>query len=224
MDQCRRQLERGKRALSRHNPEAALKELEAALKACPVEKQRELSAIFYYLGLTLLRIGKPNGAVRSFRAASRLRKRSCYSRKMLNRFGNEYGMARQATRELDDWKAFYSIHLQRYLRSKGTHRIASEAEGDMIIDLICDYWKVLKKKKLLEDRSPQEKLELFRRIEIVFPYYLPEEALDDHVISVDFQKKRRLEGENRCRCGSGMPYMKCCGRTKGADELLRGTF
>jgi len=224
MNQCRRQLERGKRALSRHNPEAAVKALESALKLCPVEDRKELSQVFYYLGLTLLRLGKPNGAVRSFRAAARLRKRRCYSRQMLSRFGNDYGMARQSSPDMDDWKAFYSIHLQRYLRSKKNRPIASCAEGDMIRDLIFDYWKILVDRRLLANKSPQEKLELFRAIEIIFPFYLELSTSEENVIAVDFRRKLRMHGEDRCRCGSGMPFMMCCGRTQGSEELLRGTF
>lgn len=224
MNQSRRQLDRGKRALSRHNPETALKSLESALKLCPVENRRELSQVFYYLGLTLLRLDKPNGAVRSFRAAVRLRKRHCYSRAMLARFGNDYGMARQANPALDDWAAFYSIHLQRYLRSKANQRVSTEAEGDMIKDLIRDYWRLLLDRRLLDGKSCEEKLELFRSVEVIFPFYMQSEPYDEKVISVDFQRKLRLSGENRCRCGSGMPFRMCCGRTQGAEELLPGTF
>lgn len=224
MRQCRLHLELGKRELARHNPERALKAFERALNVCPVDHNSELSKAFYYLGLTLLRLGRPNGAVRSFRAGTRLQKRSCFSRKMLLRFGNDYGMARQETPEQDDWTAFYAIHLQRYLSLKRTQRIATEAEGDMIRDLIRDYWSGLTARRLLESKSPQEKISLFRSVEIVFPFLVVPEALDDNVISVDFRQKVRMAAEDRCRCGSGMPFMMCCGRTRGVDELVPGTF
>ena len=157
-------------------------------------------------------------------AAARLRKRSCHPGKMLHRLGNDYGMVRQATPELDDWQAFYSIHLQRYLRSKRSQRITTGAESDMIRDLIYDTWKRLNNRRLLAAKSAQEKLELFGSVEIVFPFYLlPSERAGD-VISVDFVAKSRLSAHDRCRCGSGMPFMMCCGRTRGVEELIPGTF
>ena len=38
------------------------------------------------------------------------------ARQILERFANSYGMAKQCCGDLDDWQAFYSIHLLRYLR------------------------------------------------------------------------------------------------------------
>lgn len=225
MRQCHSQLRRGVRELSRHNPEGALKRFEQALNACPVEERDDLERIFYYLGYTLLRLGRPNGAVRSFRAAVRLRKFPSHGSKMLKRFVNEYGMVRQASCEMDDWNAFYSIHLERYLRSKRTQRVTSDAEADMIRDLIGDYWKRLTAEGLLAGRTAPEKLRLFRSVNIVFPFYVAHsDVSDDKVIPVDFLSKSRMGGAERCRCGSGIPYMMCCGRTHGTEELSRGTF
>lgn len=225
MRQCHSQLRRGVRELARHNPEGALKRFETALNSCPVEEHDDLERIFYYLAFALLRLGRPNGAVRSFRAATRLRKHPGHSAKMLRRFVNDYGMVRQESCELDDWRAFYSIHLERYLRSKRTRRVTSDAESDMIRDLIHDYWKRIATEGLLAGRSAQEKLRLFRSVNIIFPFYVMHTDLpDDKIIPVDFLSKSRLGGADRCRCGSGIPFMMCCGRTHGADELTHGTF
>lgn len=224
MSRWDRELRRGKRELMHHNPEAALKAFESALNLCPVDDPRHLSKVFYYLAFTLLRLGKKNAALRSFTAAARLRKRSCYSGKMLHRLGNDYGMVRQSSPELDDWRAFYSIHLARYLRSKNTQRIITSAEGDMIRDLIFDCWKSLTSRRLLKDRTADEKLSLFRSVEIVFPFYVVPSVREPNIIAVDFLAKSRLAAQDRCRCGSGMPFTMCCGRTRGVDELIPGTF
>lgn len=224
MNRWVQELRLGKRELALHRPATALKAFESALNLCPVERPRELATIFYYLAFTLMRLQRPNGAVRSLRAAMRLRKGSCHSAKMARRFGNDYGMARQRTPELDDWQAFYSIHLQRYLRSKHSQRIVTDAEGDMIRDLIHDYWNRLKELRLLVGKSAQEKLEVFRSVRVIFPFYVAPGAQETNVITVDFHKKSRLDAQDRCPCGSGMAYMKCCGRTRGADELVPGTF
>jgi len=143
---------------------------------------------------------------------------------MLHRFGNDYGMVRQSTPELDDWRAFYSVQLQRYLQSKHTRQIVTDAEGDMIKDLIHDHWKQIRARGLLEGRSAEQKLSIFRSVKIIFPFYVSPEILESKVVTVDFLNKSRLAAADRCRCGSGMPFMMCCGRTEGADELSRGTF
>ncbi|WP_319414683.1 hypothetical protein [Marispirochaeta aestuarii] len=55
---------------------------------------------------------------------------------------NDYGMLRQMSSELDDWNAFYSVQLKKYLESKRSRKIGSQGEKDMIWDLIFEYCRV----------------------------------------------------------------------------------
>ena len=224
MKELERFLADGKAQLSRHDPHAALRSLERGLNACSVHHRRELSAILYYLGIALFRLGNRAGALRSWTTSSKLTKRGGYARLMLVRFSNPYGMVRQRTAELDDWKAFYAIQLKRYLDCKHTRKIGSFAEHDMISDLILEYWRELTKGGRLADKSPEEKIELFRQTQVIFPSFVIPEWGDLSVIPVNFARKTRVSASDRCSCGSGLPYMMCCGRTRGEEELLSGSF
>lgn len=224
MTHCQRMVARGKRDLARHNPEGALRFFESALNECPIENRGDLSLILFYLGITLAKLGKRNGAVRSFSTSAKLMKRSSYSRAMLKRLANDYGMARQPTEDLDDWHAFYSIQLSRYLSFKKSQRILSGAERDMIHDLIAEYWRQIRSSGLLAGKRSCEKLEVFRAVEIVFPFYAVSQNDRGSIIPINFTTRRRVAPDGRCPCGSGLPYMMCCGRTRGAEELVPGAI
>jgi tetratricopeptide (TPR) repeat protein len=223
MEQWRLDLDRGISALSRHAPDVALKRLQHALRSCPITNSRELERILFYLGVSLKKLGMDNSALKSWSAAQKLKKAG-YARKMLRRFSNDYGMARQSTCEMDDWKAFYCVQLARYLDKKRSHQLGTRAERDMIGELILDYWKDLKAARVLEGKNTEEKLAIFKEVKVVFPYFVVPQSSGGDQIDVNFASKRRFQPEDRCTCGSGLPYKMCCGRTPGEDELLSGYF
>ncbi len=224
MSQCFRKLEEGKTCLSRHDSHGALRCFEQALKQCSPAQRGELAAILFYLGIALVRLGNKSGALRSWKAASGLVKRGSRARAMLRRFSNGYGMVRQPSPELDDLYAFYSVQIARYLKTKPSHSLGTFAERDMIWDLISEYWRNLKASGSLAGRCPEEKLRLFRSTTVIFPSFVEPDWSDPAVIPVNFVRKQRLSPAERCICGSGLPYMECCGRTRGADELLSGSL
>ncbi len=201
---------RALRELSRHNAGGALGLFRKAVDKCPVTDEKTLARLLYYLGIALMRLGDKGSAIDSWRAAHRL-KSGTYALKMLQRYANCYGMARQTNGDLDDWKAFLSIQLDRYLATKKNGRFSSPAERDMVRDLVFEYWRAIRASEVLEGRVPDEKESLFRAVEIVFPYRLPDEA-PGVVIPVDFRRKRRVALADRCPCGSGLRFMSCCGR------------
>ncbi len=49
-------------------------------------------------------------------------------------------------------------------------------------------------------------------------------AASGPVIAVNFQTKKKVKLSDRCLCGSGLPYIICCGRTPGKEELMSGIF
>jgi hypothetical protein len=210
--------------LTRHDPAAAVKCLQHALEACPAWEHRSLYAICFYLGIALRRLGFVHPAVKSWIACQRLNKRG-HTRKLLSRYLNSYGMERQASSEADDRQAFIAIQLGKYLLCKNRHAFSTEAERDMIGDLILDSWKDLRRSGSLEGKGSCEKMELFRSTRIVFPtVVLTEPSVNGPVISVNFQTKQKVGLKDRCACGSGLVYMSCCGRTPAKDELLSGLF
>ncbi len=206
-------------ALSRHDPAQALQRFRQAMDGCAVTDEKKLARLLYFLGIAFLRLGRKDEAMDSWRAAHRLKQRT-YALKMLRRFANCYGMERQRDGDLDDWKAFLAIQIERYLGSKRNRRFSSDAERDMVRDLVFEYWRAIRASQVLEGRDPDARERLFRDVEIVFPYRLPEEGSAE-VIPVDFRRKRRVALADRCPCGSGLTFMSCCGRLSAANL---GTF
>jgi len=219
-----RHYSRGLTSLARHRANAAVKSLQEALEQCPPSRTRELYKICLYLGVALQRIGFSQSAIKSWISCQRLNKRGP-TRKMLSRYTNCYGMERQGSSEADDWQAFSSIQVARYLLGKNKRAFSTEAEHDMILDLIRDSWTELRASVDMGGMSGCEKLEAFRGVRIVFPAIVAvEPRVEDPIIAVNFQTKQRVGLADRCSCGSGMPFMLCCGRTPSREELLSGSF
>jgi len=222
MDVWRCEIKKGLRHLSRHEPDRALSFFRSALEGCPVSESRALSRLLFYIGITLKRLGCTDSAVKSWLLAYRLTKNS-FAYAMIKRYANTYGMAKQDRGDRDDWRAFYSLQLARYLNAKKRRQFYFEAERDMVRDLIFDHWVRLREQYPTEGMSPEEKERLFERTVIVFPFVVIPEALQNPVIHVDFRRNRKLEPQDRCPCGSGLSFMLCCGRIPGERELLSGT-
>jgi hypothetical protein len=216
--------DRGLGSLARHDAAQAVRSLQKALAACPPSRPHELHRISFYLGVALRRAGYSQSAIRSWLSCQRLNKRG-HTRRMLARLTNGYGMEKQACEELDDWTAFVSLQLSRYLLAKNRHGFATRAERDMVTDLVRDHWRTLGGSGALVGTKCCEKLDLFRKVRIVFPTVLVDpSALLAPVISVNFQAQRRVNLTDRCSCGSGLPFIHCCGRTPGREEIQGGLF
>jgi hypothetical protein len=215
-------LDRGLAFLARHDPQEAARLLEKALQECPPSRGSDLYRICFFLGIALRRMGHAETAIKSWVSCQRLRKRGP-TRRLLSRLTNAYGMEKQARGELDDWKAFASIQLSRYLMGKNKRTFSTDAEKDMVVDLIRDHWVTLVKSGAIAGLDCPRKHALFTRTEIVFPAIV---APNGHqaVIAVNFQTRKKVGLADRCFCGSGMPFSLCCGRTPGCAEVLSGIF
>ncbi len=221
----RSSLRKGKKYLTQHENEKALNELRQAVSECPVDQRRDLAKTLYYLGITLHKLGMSNCALKSWCSAQQLVKVGLAYR-CLRRYSNAYGMARQQTQKLDDWKAFYAVHLYRYLSMKRSRKLGTDAERDMIWDLIREAWHELTAAVVLSRMTAAEKIAVFNDVRIVFPSFTvsDQEKAQFEEIPVDFTKKRRIYREDACFCGSGLPYKLCCGRIPGEDELTGGVI
>jgi tetratricopeptide (TPR) repeat protein len=209
--------------LARHNPHEAARNFEKALRECPASRGSDLYRICFFLGVALKRLGHPDPAIKSWMSCQRLKKRG-HTRKLLSRLTNSYGMEKQNREELDDWKAFTSVQLTRYLLSKNKRAFSTRAERDMVLDLIKDYWGSLMKSGALEGKSCAEKHAVFTRVQIVFPTVLVPMHSGERVIPVNFRTQKKVQLSDRCSCGSGLPFHRCCGRTPGSEEIINGLF
>jgi len=220
---------RGRRFLSRHEPRGAIAELRKAADACPVSARRDLARILYYLGLALERTGRGDLAVMSWVSARKLVHFGAVDR-AYGRWVNEYGMRRRPSPEADDFEAFKSIQTARYLSKRGSRRFGSRAERDAVNDLIDDAWKVFSAQLKFQGLSCSQKLDLFRRARVDLPFLCVEDAMAEgcEPIVGNFRSSHvrspRVAGDDRCTCGSGLPFRACCGRLRSCIELESGSL
>ena len=213
-----RALKEGMRQLRRHRPDLAVRSLRAATEACPASCSGELSQRLYWLAVALLRLDRPELALKSLASAQKLRPRG-FARAAYRARVNEYGMPRRASRELDDFYAFYSIQVCSYLGRKEKPRFDSAAEKDAALRILGDSWRSLSRSGRLAGLSAGRKLILFREWRVAFPSFGMNDVPCGKVVEGDFRAQRSLSGDERCRCGSGLPFRQCCGRTASLREL-----
>ncbi len=223
MKEWNRLFARGKRELAKHRTKEALTEFHRALELCPADQRSDITQILFYLGASLHKLGYSGFAVRSWSMAAGLEKSGNCSR-MVERMTNSYGMVRGREDEDENFRAFRSIQLSRYLASRGTRKFGSLPERDMVNDVIRAAWDTLSESVNIQELTIPMRLGLFRHHVVVFPYLECPENWECNVTSFDFRAKRKISDENECSCGSGRSYITCCGRIPSEDELSFGHF
>jgi hypothetical protein len=185
--------------------------------------RRERAELYRSLGAAARKDGRPNLALGYFVESYALRKTQIMRRR-IDALSNEFGMAKQTDPCADDWQAFYCIHLRRYVASKKSKKLGTLAESDMIRELIHEHWQRVQDSQLTVALSPDQRLLLYEKIVIVFPYFDVPEHMNDSTVHVDFNRKGRMLPAVRCSCGSGLAFKLCCGRIPGTDEIEIGRF
>ena len=219
--QWRQQFRNGQRALRRHRNRQALQLLTAAVAECPAARRPELAAALRALGFACARLGRRDAALRCWIDAQRTRKQARLAR-LIRRCTNDYGMPRQHHRILDDWRAFHSLQLSRYV-AEGGRLPLGPAESDMLRDLLWGHFTELLRGGVLDGRSAEQRRELFMHARISFPLLHLPSSQPDTPIAVDFVRGRRLAPSDPCTCGSGLPYVVCCGRIPTSGEIAIGS-
>lgn len=178
-----------------------------------------LTAYLYWFSVSLIRLDRMELAARSLASAQKLSRRG-FSRKMYARIVNGYGMARTGCVEHDDFRAFTSIQVGKYLGSRNKREFSSSAEREAIVRVLVGGWRSLSESGALEGLSCADRIEAFQSYHVRFPdVVLP---MESSVIRADFRLGRRVTADDRCPCGSGLPYRMCCGRTITPFEAFHG--
>jgi hypothetical protein len=215
-------LGKGLRSLARHRPDLALDFLRKAVDAIPPACGDELSRALYWLSVALLRLDKKDLALKSLSSAQKLRRRG-FARRFYLHNVNEYGMPRQPTEELDDFYAFMSVQLAAYLVRKPGRRFASQIERETVLKIIADAWKLLRSEAAFARADCGEKLQLFKLTRPRFPFFdtgSPGAKILHHGFDRSgFATSTAGHVGQRCSCGSGLAYSRCCGRVRGLGEL-----
>ena len=142
---------------------------------------------------------------------------------MYERVANDYGMPRAACAEHDDYRAFCSIQIRRYLEGVPDRRFENQREIDAVLTMIADAWIRLGSSRPLETASCDEKLKAFKKAGIEYPALRERPGMPQGaVIHADFVHGKALQPDDRCTCGSGLPYRMCCGRIRLPYEYERG--
>ena len=212
-----RDFRKGIAELARHRPDLAVRSLRAAVDACPAAKADELSRNLYWLALALLRLDRPELAVRSLASAQKLRPRGVARAAYAIRV-NAYGMCRRPSPDLDDFYAFFSVQACAYLEGKKQGRFETTAEKDVVTRLIGDAWRSLAGSGSLKGLTAPRKLAVYRSWSIAFPFFGLERHVRGKVLDADFRRGGGLRGDERCSCGPGLPFIRCCGRVKAPSE------
>lgn len=150
----------GQRFLRLHRPEQAIRAFTACVDCADDASASEKARILYWLGLALHRVGQRDLSVRCFKEA-RCLSASLPVRRIHERLVNEYGMPRCSCAELDDWQAFRSIQLERFLKTRPSGRFVSRAERDAVEGLLLASFKPLALSRRLERMSTEAKKTLF---------------------------------------------------------------
>jgi len=153
---------KGRKCIIGKDLRGAINYLHKSIKNCPVEKEVDLADIFFNLGIAFKKLGFIIPAVKSWDASMCADKHGSGSTILDRMFPDN--------RLSDDKSNFYLIQLSTYLNGKKSGKIESEAEKDMIIDLIDIYWEQIIDSGILFGQCQSEKQIIFRDIEIDFPY------------------------------------------------------
>ena len=134
---------------------------------------------------------------------------------------NPYGMPRQRCSSEDDHQAFIAIQVERYLKRKRVPRFCSDAEKDVILQIIGESWEEIRSSRPVGHMDTDHKISSFYQITLVFPYFVAEE---EFLLGIDFVNKRKISSDDKCPCGSDKPYRCCCGSIKTLQDLMNGSF
>jgi len=120
----------------------------------------------------------------------------------------------------EELRTFMAVQVDRYLKRKTVHRFCSDAEKDVILQIIQDYWEEVKEQPQLSQMDTDCKVRAYYGVTVIFPYFVAEE---EKLITVDFRKKRRISSGEACPCGSGRVSGQCCGNVPSLEILLNGS-
>jgi hypothetical protein len=200
----------------------ALRHFRKAVESCSVQDRFGLAGYLYWLGITLGKLGKPELSLKSYVSSQKLVRRG-FARRLYLRMTNGYGMLKRSSTELDDFYAYSSIQIARYLERKTSRRFSDEFEKESVTAIITQMWKKLSDGNCLKGKTTGQKIILFQKLQICFPIFVVSSERGN-IITGNFPKNTCHLPDDRCVCGSGLPYRLCCGRLACTEELDYGYF
>jgi tetratricopeptide (TPR) repeat protein len=222
-------LRQGIKALEQHRPDRAVNFFRSATERIAVTEPFELANALYWLAVSLQQMGQTDLALKSLATAQKLERRG-YARKIYVRATNQYGMLKRSCQDQDDFFAFMHLQLAKYLGKKPGHRFASFEEHEVVMATLFDTWKAIQTAGILDGQDCAEKVLYFRTMKISYPVVTRSSLSGANPGSNSSFSINRVTTPSRvvsavpllsrrCPCGSGLPYLQCCGRIKSIREL-----
>jgi len=156
------------RLLSSHRPQKAIAPLQKAVALCTLEDRAQLERALYWLSIALMRVGRTNLAIKALANARRVVPRG-HSAALYKRLTNDYGMPRSACCDHDDYRAFFSIQVRRYLGTVPGAKFTDRLEMDTVLEMIAASWLRFKRAHDLSQFRSCEKVGLYEQFRIQFP-------------------------------------------------------
>ncbi len=156
------------RLLSRHKAQKAIVPLRKAVDLCSIEDRAQLERALYWLSIALIRVGKSALAIKALANARHLVPRGKCA-VLYKRLTNDYGMPKSSCCDHDDYQAFFSIQLRRYLATVPGQKFESSIEMDTILELIASAWIKFKRDHAIESMECGEKVRQYEGLRMSFP-------------------------------------------------------
>lgn len=208
----------GMRALKNHDPASALPLLRASVDALSPDSGGLLAKRLYWLSVSLHKLGRMELSLKALASAQKLAPRGL-ARKAYCRASNGYGMSRSACAEHDDYRAFFAVHAERYLRTVAGNAFSSREEQEAVMTIIAQAWLRVKDGLLAGAATCEDKLAAFRSVRLAFPVLVAGGCA--RITAADFGS---VPGGFRCPCGSGLPQSRCCGRVQAGSMSRAGSI
>jgi len=164
-----KQLKKGLSFLTQSDLHKALKCFETSVTDCPVTDIKGLDKSLFFLGITLSKLGREESALKCWNIAKET-KYNGLSAKMLKRhsslkklLSNQYNVEKDKT-------IFFKIQVKKYLKKKKVCRFCSDAEKDVICDIINEYWLEILSCGNLNHLSLEKKMIFFKNQMLIFPF------------------------------------------------------
>ncbi|HBO41980.1 MAG: hypothetical protein A2087_07785 [Spirochaetes bacterium GWD1_61_31] len=122
----------------------------------------------YWLAIALRRLARQPLAVKALDSASQLTPRG-YIRRSFLAITNGYGQPKCLCEEHDDYRAFFTIQVRRYLATVPGQKFFDATEMEAVLGIIAKAWLGLQRQPDAAGWSCGQKLEFFKNIRVVFP-------------------------------------------------------
>lgn len=146
----------------------AVRSIQKAIEYQSKDAKEELSEYYQNLGSALWRLNLRFDAFKAWEKALELNPKQRMAKEYLEKFSNEYGQPTAPTEAFDDFYAFQSTKIKKYLNKNNKDKFENLDEATDVIKKIIDVWRIINKKANLSELSTDEKIKLFEETEINF--------------------------------------------------------